>query len=669
MLNLLAELKRRNVFKVATIYVVVSWLLLQVATVVFPVFDIPMWASRLVVILLGLGFPITIVMAWAFDLTPDGIEWQSKVGERHVHTHAWDWILASLLIVAIGLMVASQINIWQETTSNSSPVVASGLLSPTDDRNRAERLEDGATPPFSIAVLPFDNVSPDPNDAYIADGLAEELLSVLGRIGELKVASRTATAYFRNKDVDNRTIASTLMVDHVLSGSVRRVGNAIRVTAALDLAGSGELLWTDTYDRTLDDLLDIQNDIARSVAAAIIPVLSPESEVQIALKPTESIAAYDFYLQGRDYLRRPANDSTLASAAALFDRAIDLDPRFAEAYAARCETDLSSFEYTKDTTYFEKAEVACHRALTLSDRLWGVHLALGTLYRTNGQYEKSILELEAAIRQQPHAVTPYLELAAIFAEQDRLEEAEDTLKQAEEIDSGYWRVHNEMGHFYYDRGDYDEAIKRYKRVAELAPDTGIGQDNMGNTYLAIGKLESAENAFNDVSNPSRWTYTNRGLVYYYEGKFEKAAGDQKSAIDMAPDNHRSWGRLADAYRFLPGSGDDAITAYRKAIELAEREYDINPTWDTVVRLGLYYVHTGQTEKAESQLEQLFEMTDSETAYYFASIISLHLGNRTRAMEYLRDSVTRGFSKALIMVDPDLAELRGNNEFDALVSAR
>ena len=138
---------------------------------------------------------------------------------------------------------------------------------------------------------------------------------------------------------------------------------------------------------------------------------------------------------------------------------------------------------------------------------------------------------------------------------------------------------------------------------------------------------------------------------------------------MTPDNHRGWGRLADAYRFLPAGKDDAIAAYQKAIELAEREYAINPTWDSVVRLGLYYVHTGQAEKAQSQLDHLFESTDSETAYYFASIISLRLDNRTEALNYLRESLAGGFSKALILADPDLAELHDDDNFNALMSAQ
>jgi TolB-like protein/tetratricopeptide (TPR) repeat protein len=674
MIRFLAELKKRNVFKVATIYVVVSWLLLQVATVVFPVFDIPMWASRLVVILLAIGFPVALLMAWAFDLTPEGIEWQSSVGEMHVHTHAWDWIIAVLLVVAIGLMVSSQFNRWNELAEDAGNAVqaagdAAAVAASGEELETGTDLTASGRYGNSIAVLPFDSLSADPGDDYIAVGLAEELLSVLGRVDELKIASRMSTAYFRDRDVDHAEIASTLRVEHILSGSVRRVGQAIRVTVVLDDAESGELLWTDTFDRTLDDILGVQAEIARSVASAVVPVLSPESEVLIASMPTSSPEAFNFYLRGLDYLRRPPESSTLASATGLFDRAISIDPRFAQAFAGKCEASLGSYEFTKNPEHFEDAESSCHRALTLNNGLWEVHLALGNLYRMNGLYERAASELEVAIAQQPDAAGPYLTLASIYAAQDRPAEAESMFRRAEAVESGYWRVHNEIGHFYYDQSKYDQAIRRYQRVVELAPDNGIGYDNLGNTHLALGNLDEALQAFNASPLPSRWTYTNRGLVYYYKGDFEKAAADQQRAIDLAPDNHRTWGRLADAARFIPGKNEQAGNAYRKAIELAELEYTINPSsWDNAIRLAAYCAHEGERQKAQQMLDHALEQNAEDAVYYFAAIVALRLGEREQALAYLREAVERGFSTTLILKDPDLVALHEDDQFSTLVSA-
>lgn len=671
MANIIAELKRRNVFKVATIYVVVSWLLLQVMDVVFPIFQIPLWASQLVVLLIGLGFPIAMVLAWAFDLTPEGIEWETSSAGEHVHTHAWDWVLGILLVVVIGILVTREIGNWGGSRVGDSGLADAGETVSVGVRSPAQSLDPGSDLMISvlnsIAVLPFENRSTDPNDRYFADGLADELLSLLGRIGELKVASRTSTAYFKDKGIDHATIASTLKVDNVLSGSVRRDGDRIRVFAALDEAESGRQLWSNQYDETLDSMLDIQTSIARSVAAAIVPVLSPESEEKIAAQPTISSGAYDFYLNGRGYLRQPAETATLESAVELFDRAIDLDPRFAQAYAGRCEANLGSYEFTRTSEYFESAEKSCHRALTLNASLWEVHLALGNLYRINGQLDKAILELEAAISQQPKAVNPYLELAKIYAAQNDLARAEETFLLAEKVESGYWGVHRAYGNFLYEQSRYSEAIERHQRVVDLAPDNGIGHDNLGNSYLALGNLDLAERAFNDSPLPSRWTYTNRGLVYYYKGEFPAAVSDQLKAIELARDEHRAWGRLADAYRFVPGSADEALAAYEMAIKLAERELLINPTdWDSVVRLGLYFVHTGRIEEAQAQIEKLFKLTSNSTAYYFASIVKQQLGDTEKMYEYLGQAVERGFSRALVASDPDLAELGLESRFRELV---
>lgn len=675
MSSFLVELKKRNVFKVATIYIVVSWLLLQVASTVFPFFDIPMWTSRLVVVLLAIGFPIALILAWAFDLTPEGIQWQSSVGEKHVHTHAWDWIIVVLLVVAIGLMVTTEMNRWQDQSATPDETQQARETAPavgaSDDAVSTE-MEITASGKYgnSIAILPFDSLSPDSNDDYIAVGLAEELLSVLGRIDELKIASRMSTAYFKERDVDHRTVASTLRVENILSGSVRRVGQNIRVTAVLDRADTGELIWTDTYDRTLDDILGMQAEIARSVASAVVPVLSPESEVLIAAAPTTSGEAFNYYLQGIDYLRRPPEEATLASAIELFDRAISIDPRFAQAFAGKCEANLGSYEYSKNPEFFEDAESSCHRALTLNDQLWEVHLALGNLYRINGLHDRAVSELEAAIKQQPNAVAPYLALAGIYAAQERLAEAESMFRRAEAVESGYWRLHNEFGHFYYDQSKYDQAIDRYQKVVELAPDNGIGHDNLGNTYLAIGNLDEALRAFNASPLPSRWTYTNRGLVYYYKGEFQKAAADQQQAIDLAPDNHRTWGRLADASRFIPGEEQQSVLAYRKAIELADSEYRINPTsWDTVIRLAVYYAHDGQEQKAQEMLARALELSSDSTVFYFAAIVALELGDRERSLQYVDRSLESGFSKTLILEDPDLEEFHGDKEFDALMAAQ
>jgi TolB-like protein/tetratricopeptide (TPR) repeat protein len=639
------ELRRRNVFRVSVAYAVVAWLLIQVADVVLPTFDAPQWIMQGFISLSILGFPVVVVLAWVYELTPMGLKRSDDV----LRQTSIRWITGKRLNGMIMVLLVAAVVF----------LIFDNYVSP--------RLDGGRPPAESIAVLAFENHSRNPEDEYFTDGLAEELLSVLARIKELKVASRTASFYYKGKDVDIATIAETLDVNDVLSGSVRREGERIRVTAVLDDTQAGNVSWTETYDRTMDDVLDIQSDIAQSVANAIVPVMSPESRSQVETRLTENNEAYDLYLRGRSYLRMPAEESTLASAIQLFNGAIDLDPGFAQAYAGLCEAYLGQFEFSLRPASFELAEPACRRALALNDGLWEVHVALGNLYRVNGRYDDAILNLKSAMERQPNAVTPYLDLARTYAAQDSPDLAEQMFQKAEEVEGGYWGVHKEYGLFLLGQSRNDEAIERQLKVIELTPDSGIGFDNLGNTYLGLGELDKAEAAFNDSPLPSRWTYWNRGLVYYFRHEFARAVEDQKMAISLAPDAYGSWGALADAYRFMPGEEDNARDAYEEAIRLAKQHLAINPTdWATVARVGLYYAYTGRNEQSAAEFEKLPDRTPETIVHYFVARARLQMGDVDGALDGLKKLIESGWIPKLLVADPDFAALRGMVEFERLM---
>ncbi len=648
-LSFWGELQRRNVVRVGVAYAVVGWLLIQVADVILPTFHAPVWVMQGFIALIILGFPIALVLAWIYELTPMGLQRSDDVLRQASITwltgRRLDGAIISLLVIAVVFLVYEN-------------YVARGIA----ELNRAS--------PVSVAVLAFENQSTAPEAEFFGDGLADELLSMLGRIRELKVASRTASFYFKDKDVELGTVASKLMVDNLLSGSVRSDGKRVRITAVLEGVSPEELLWTETYDRKLEDILDIQSDIARSVTAAIVPVLSPESQQRINSLPTENTEAYQVYLRGRDYLRRPAEETTLSSAIQLFERATSLDPRFAQAYAGLCEAHIDTYDFSREAESFEKAESTCHRALTLDSGLWEVHVALGDLYRTNAQHDKAILEFNAAMQSQPNAVSPYLGLAETYAAQNRLAAAEQMFRKAEEIEGGYWGVHRAFGVFLYRNSRFEEAIERFTRVTELVPDSGIGYDNLGVTYLQIAQLDEAERAFNASPLPSRWTYINRGLVYYYRGEFEKAVEDQKKAIEIAPDVHATWGFLGDAYRFIPGAEENAKIAYERASELAEQRLTINPDdWRAVGQLAMYLAYAGRTREALSRVETLLENDASGDTYYFVTRVRLRVGDLEGAYDSLEHVVeSEGWSPALLARNPDFVPLLLRPEFAELLQS-
>jgi TolB-like protein/tetratricopeptide (TPR) repeat protein len=636
-MKLVTELRRRNVFRMAVLYGVATWLILQVVGVLIDLARLPDWVGATTLWVLAIGFPIFLVLAWFYEITPEGIVLEKDIDPTvsitHVTGRRLDFIVISVLSAALILFAYDK---WWMREPNQ----------------------------HSIAVLPFVNMSDDAGNEYFSDGISEELLNLLAKVPDLRVIARTSSFAFKGKNEDLRVIGRTLGVNTVLEGSVRKSGDRVRITAQLIDVSDGAHIWSETYDRTMTDIFAIQDDVANAIVDSLqIHVGTTLSRE----RPTESTEAHDYYLRGRDYLRRPALDTTLASAVQLFNTAIDLDPRFAQAYAGLCEAHLGSYRNAREPESFENAEIACQRALNLDDSLWEIHVALGSLYQTSGQYGKSIQELQAAILLQPGSVDTYLLLADTYVEQNRPELAEATFRRAEGVDSGYWSVHNSYGNFLERSGRFDEAIERYRKVIQLTPDSDTGYNNLGNTYLSSGNLREAERVFSAAPSPTRFTFQNRGLVYYYLGEFPESIADLERAIELAPESYAAWGHLGDAHRFVEGNEQKALEAYREAIRLAERELTINPAdLVTIGRLSMYYAYTGQADLAQSHVQKMLELDpDLQEVPYYVARVALQRGDTDRAYEYLRATIDSGWGRDLILSDPDLVSRVGAERFEKL----
>ena len=416
---MLSELKRRNVIRVGAAYLVAAWLVIQVAETMFPLFGFDDTPARIVVVVLAIGFLPALVFAWAFELTPEGLKKERYVDRQHSITRHTGKRLDRVIMIILAL----GITYFAFDRFVVSDYREAKIAEQAREEGRTQALKEFKVG-NSIAILSFANRSSDPDDAYFADGLADELLTVLAKVRELKVASRTSSFYFKDKNVGISEIASRLGVASVLSGSVQREGKRIRVTVTLDEAAGNTVLWSDSYDREVKNLLDIQSEIARSVTSAIVPVLSPESRQVVRQRPTESFAAYDAYLQGRDFLRMPPDPSTVERSIEFFDKAISLDPGFAQAWAGRCSAFLSTYQLSRDNVSFETAEAACQRALTLDGAVYEVRTALGNLYRMSGQFDEAIVEYEAGLVQMPNSAGLHIGLAWSYYEENQLERAE-----------------------------------------------------------------------------------------------------------------------------------------------------------------------------------------------------------------------------------------------------
>jgi TolB-like protein len=389
--NFFAELKRRNVYKVAVAYAVVAWLLMQIATQVFPFLEIPNWAIRLVIMLLALGFPVALILAWAFELTPEGIKRVEEVARPESITRATgrklDFLIIGILLLVIGIFAFGRFGKRAPTTAAPSVAAAQAI------------------PEKSIAVLPFENFSADKENAFFADGVQDDILTALAKVADLKVISRASVmSYAAGAKRNLREIGQALGVAHVLEGSVRRAGDKVRVSAQLVDTRTDGHLWADTYDRDLADVFAIQSDIAQQIADQLQAKLSPSEKSSIEERPTKDITAYDLYLRAkalattRVVFNARAKDN-LMEESRLLDQAIARDPDFFLAYCLLATThgNLYFFGFDHTAERGALAQRAVETALRLRPEAGEAHFArAGYLYRCYLDYDRARTELVLA---------------------------------------------------------------------------------------------------------------------------------------------------------------------------------------------------------------------------------------------------------------------------------
>ena len=349
----------RNVYKVAVAYAVVGWLVIQVCSTVLPTFHAPEWVVQTLVVLVALGFPVALVIAWAFELTPEGIKRTGDLEQRQQRqskNRAWIYVVIIAGAMSVGLFFLGRFTAPREATAPEPP-------------------------PKSIAVLPLVNQSGDPSQEYFSDGLSEELINGLGQIHELRVIGRNSSFHYKGKSADSRAVGLALGVAHLLEGSVRKAGDRVRISLALVDAANGSQRWSKTYDRELKDIFAVQEEIARSVADQLrITLLG--GEVTASGRPSNgSLEAYNAFLQGQQY-RSSGNVEGFTKAIKFFDEAIRLDPRYAEAYAFKSLVwiPIGNIRGVKGTEAFLQARIAAQAALAIKPDLPEARRAMANVY-------------------------------------------------------------------------------------------------------------------------------------------------------------------------------------------------------------------------------------------------------------------------------------------------
>jgi TolB-like protein/Flp pilus assembly protein TadD len=489
-MSLYNELKRRNVFRVAIAYLAGAWLLIEVSGTLFPVFGVPDWGIRFVLIVLALGFAPALIISWAYELTPEGLKREKDVVRdvsiTHVTARRLDGITIGLIIVALAFILADRL--WLSPGTKEQSMAPIEVV--TDDMQTSE--PDPQYPPNSIAVLPFVNMSDDAANEYFSDGISEELLNLLAKIPELRVISRSSAFAFKGEKVDIPTVAKKLNVAHVLEGSVRKVGNRVRITAQLIDTRSDTHMWSETYDRELNDIFAIQDEISGQIVQALkITMGGGEQEAMTnAQKPTENLEAYEYYLRGRYFWQRRGEDN-IRRAIDLFEQATELDPQFARAWSSLAAVyhTLPGYSDAPKGEYDPMAVSAARKALTLDDSMAEAYAVLGDIARTSRKWSEAEALYLKAIDSEPKDTTAHLWYGEHLVSVGLIRNALEETLIAYQLDPLHPGTNANLAGIYFHLNDTRNALKYGAAAWDLGHYAGLYR--LAWTNLHLGEFDRA----------------------------------------------------------------------------------------------------------------------------------------------------------------------------------
>jgi TolB-like protein/cytochrome c-type biogenesis protein CcmH/NrfG len=649
--NFFAELKRRNVYKVAVAYAIVGWLLVQIATQVFPFLEIPNWVVRLVIVLVAIGFPIALVIAWAFEATPEGIkrtEVADKMPTKAGQKHAWIYVVVIAGVISVALFF-----LGRYTASRTAE----------DGRPGGPSL-----PQKSIAVLPFENLSDDKNAAYFADGIQDEILTKLASIADLKVISRTSTAKYKSKPEDLRTVSQQLGVATVLEGSVQKAADKVRVIVQFIDARTDSHLWAKTYDRDLADVFAIQSEVAQEIADSLKAKLSPAEANTLASAPTKDTQAYDLFLKG-EFEQRVANSNfrpeSFDQAVRWYKEAIARDPNFALAIAQLAICQLRRHWLTDPLTEAEVIDVGkmAKQALTLAPDLAEAHIAVGLFhYYGFREYEPALTEFQRALQLQPNNALALSFVAFVHRRQGKWDLTLDELKKSIELDprNAYtigglaetdiflrmWKEAEDFAQRGLTIDPHESTCMRMLLLGSLnqtgsaqeplrllatfppddllLPNTGVFDMVIGTRgeALVLGRdFEAALKACETgtVATTNEWhRFAAKAGIRVLAGDVAGAQPDAEKARQLLETRQRDYPRDVRSLRALSWAylalnrKTDAINTARKAVELLPLEKDAVLGSGNLAALAEIQARTGAAKEAVENLRKLLSIPAGET---------------------------------------------------------
>jgi TolB-like protein/Flp pilus assembly protein TadD len=677
--HFVSELRRRNVYKVAVAYAVVAWLVIQVATQVFPFFEIPNWAVRLVVLLLILGFPVALILSWAFEITPEGIKRESEIGPDKSITHHTGRKIVALTIVlgvaAAGLLAFQLLRSKSPSAAGVLPSTASSA--PVD------------IPSKSIAVLPFDNLSDDKSNAYFAEGIQDEILTRLSKIAALKVISRSSTQKYKSSPDNLREVGKQLGVAHLLEGSVQKIASAVHINVQLIRAATDEHVWAESYNRKLDDVFGVEGEVASAIADQLNAKLSGTEQKAVTEKPTQNTAAYDAYLRGLAIEHTQYGYEAYQRAARDYVEAVQLDPNFAFAWARLAV--LRSFLFfnavDQNTNTAGAVKEAADRAMALAPEAGESWIAQGAYrYRVLRDFAGAVTAYKQAQIRLPNNSYLLQNLAFVQRRLGLWQDAEATFKKALELDPRDFQLLGSLGgEFYTYLRRFDDARAAMDRALEISPDSASVRASKAVTFQNEGRLNEAaqELARIPADATDDFVVAPRIGQAIYERHFDIAISVIERKLSSVPvgqplDSITELALVQLGYcQQWTGRNEDARRSFSRAIEAIKPkpdspvQADANGTPNT---LALAYAGLGEKEKALEQAQRSVKDYDTDQvnkpwALTTLAQIQARFGDHDAAISALPHllEVPAGLNIATLKLDPLWDPLRKDPRFAKLIA--
>jgi TolB-like protein/Tfp pilus assembly protein PilF len=654
------EVKRRKVYRVAAAYIIAAGGIIQLASATFPAWELPNWSLRLVILLLLVGFPIALILAWAFDITAQGIratpETTAPTTRRRRNI---------VMLIATGVIISAATGFF---------------LLPRVAAHKVDK---------SIAVLPFENLSDEKENAYFADGIQDDVLTNLSKISDLRVISRTSVMQYRGRPTNLRDIGKALGVSNILEGSVRRSGNRVRVNVQLIDANTDEHVWASDYDRDVTDVFAIQSDLAREIANALQAKLSPAEKSQMTQKPTENGEAYLAFVQAHDLSCEVEDFEKLKQSEQLYQRAIELDPNFALAIARYSQ--LESWiarDFDRAPERREKARTLAERALELQPDLPEAHLARGySYYWGDNNYGAALKEFEIAKQGLPNESEVYLAIGAIQRRQGKWAESTASMEKAVSLNPKDWWSLQNLTHNYTMLRDFAKANQTIDRALALNP-ASLGPWEVKSKLAVFGKgdFSVAEKAFETVksfpmTNEQKLKVrSDRAGIFLLERRYSEGLNEAESLPDdqLAAYPDHLWGKYYGIGFARKGLHDEpgARAAFLKAKSIAEDNLKRSPDSEHAhLQLAKALAQLGEKEAALGEAQRASELLpESKDAFGGAEIaagvaeVYAILGDNDRVIDVLDGLLTRPSSVTAqgLKINPIWDPVRGDPRFQALI---